>query len=73
MTRRFIMITEQEMKEISEEIDYIEQRLDILSLNNSIESQERRRLLRRLDFLEYQLRSSLIFLKSKKPQLRLIS
>ncbi len=67
------MITEKEMDNISEEITYIEERLNILSLNNSIESQERRRLLRRLDFLEYQLRSSLISLKSKKPQLGLVS
>ena len=59
------MITEEEMDNISEEITYIEGRLNILSLNNSIESQERRRLLRCLDFLEYQLISSLIFLRKR--------
>ena len=75
MTRRFIMITEQEMKEISEEIDYIEQRLDILSSDNSIESQERRRLLQRLDFLEYQVNHLRTFStkRNQRNHLKLIS
>ena len=72
MTWRFIMITEQEMKEISEEIDYIEQRLDILSSDNSIESQERRRLLQRLDFLEHQVNHLRTF-STKRNHLKLIS
>ena len=69
------MITEQEMKEISEEIDYIEQRLDILSLNNSIESQERRRLLQRLDFLEHQVNHLRTFSikRNQRNHLKLIS
>ncbi len=75
MTRRFIMITEQEMKEISEEIDYIEQRLDILSSDNSIESQERRRLLQRLDFLEHQVNHLRTFStkRNQRNHLKLIS
>ena len=66
-------MTDQEMKEISEEIDYIEQRLDILSPNNSIERQERGRLLRRLDSLEYQINHLRSCSKRDKSHLKLIS
>lgn len=68
------MITKAEMQEISKEIDYIEQRLDILSSNNPIENQERRRLLQRLDFLEYQVDHLRTFsTKKNKSHLKLIS
>ena len=47
------MLTQKEMNDISNEITYIEKRLDVLSPSNAIERQERSRLLKRLDFLEY--------------------
>ncbi len=53
-------MTKQELREISKEIDHISKRLSWLDSNNIIESQERRRLFRRWDFLDYQLDQALI-------------
>ena len=63
-------MTRKEMNNISKEIRYIEKRLDILSSNNSIEGQERRRLLKRLDFLEYKVNH---LISEKKYHLKLVS
>ena len=51
------------MKKIADEITYIDKKLSILSPDNSIENQQRERLLCRLDFLEYKIDC---FLMSKK-------
>ena len=56
-------MTKKEMNDISKEIDNIEQRLEILSPNNIIESKQRKILLSRLKSLEYKIDC---FLKSEK-------
>ena len=53
-------MTKKELRGISQEIDCISKRLSWLDSNNIIESQERRRLFCRWDFLDYQLDQALI-------------
>ena len=53
-------MTKQELKEISQEIDSISKQVALLDPRNAIESQERRRLFHRWDFLDYQLEVALI-------------
>ena len=48
-------MTKIEMKNMTDEITYIDEKLSILSPDNSIENQQRERLLYRLDFLEYKI------------------
>ena len=56
-------MTKKEMNDISKEINNIEQRLEILSPSNIIESKQRKILLSRLKFLEYRIDC---FLKSER-------
>ena len=65
-------MTKKELQVISEEVAYISERLKILSPSNSIESKQIRRLLHRLDFLEYKIDCFLLSKKKISP-LRLIS
>ena len=64
-------MTRKEMNNIDNEITYIEKMLAILSPNNTIENQQRERLLLRLDFLEYKIDCSIA--SKKRGCLRLIS
>ena len=53
-------MTKKELNKISQEINIISKRLSWLDSKNIIESQERRRLFSRWDFLDYQLDQALI-------------
>ena len=64
-------MTRFEMKNIADEITYIEKKLSILSPDNPIENQQRERLLSRLDFLEYKI--DCFLLSKKRNHLRLVS
>ncbi len=64
-------MTKIEMKNITDEITYIDKQLSILSPNNPIENQQRDRLLCRLDFLEHKI--DCFLLSKKQNHLRLIS
>ena len=64
-------MTNFEMKNIADEITYIDQQLSILDPDNLIENQRRERLLCRLDFLEYKI--DCFLLSKKRSHLRLIS
>ena len=64
-------MTNFEMKNIADEITYIDQQLSILDPDNLIENQQRERLLCRLDFLEYKI--DCFLLSKKRSHLRLIS
>ena len=44
-----------ELRNISQEREYISKQLTLLNPNNAIENQERERLLYRLDFLEHKI------------------
>ena len=59
------------MKNIADEITYIDEMLGILSPNNPIENQQRERLLCRLDFLEYKI--DCFLLSKRRSRLRLVS
>ena len=65
-------MTKKEMQNISEEITYISERLNILSPTNSIEGKQIKRFLNRLDFLEYKIDCFLLSEK-KIPKLKLVS
>ena len=58
------------MKNIADEITYIDEKLSILSPDNSIENQQRERLLCRLDFLEYKI--DYFLLSKRRNHLRLV-
>ena len=64
-------MTKIEMKNIADEITYIDKQLSILSPDNPIENQQRERLLCRLDFLEYKI--DCFLLSKKRNHLRLVS
>ena len=64
-------MTKVEMKNIADEITYIDKKLSILSPDNPIENQQREKLLCRLDFLEYKI--DCFLLSKKQSYLRLIS
>ena len=59
-------MTKKELQIISEEITYIEERLNILSPNHIIESKQRKILLSRLKFLKYKIDCFLKFEKRKR-------
>ena len=64
-------MTKHELNEVSQERKYISSRLYILDPDNSIENQERERLLQRLDFLEYKIDCAL--LSTRRNRLRIIA
>lgn len=64
-------MTERDLDHILEELSYIKGRAKILTASNAIERQELRRLLRRVEFIEYHLDHSKPLL-SERPKLRLI-
>ena len=63
-------MTKAQMQDISQQIISIDRQLDLLSPDNAIESQQRERLLQRLDFIEFQLDRFII--SERKKHLRLI-
>ena len=63
-------MTKKELREISEEIRYIDNKLLILDSDNPIEYQERELLINRLGYLKYKVRQALINSKKNRNHLR---